>query len=198
MKKFQLLISIIILAGTMVSLHSQKIDHFYVEMPEILNPVINKKQRLELLEYFKAGMGDSIENRFGKQTYLADMDTIHNHILVKNTDISLFEMKMIQSGNDTIIGLIQTVCTPICQSVINFYDTRWNKYPGITFNFPEAKEWIDKDKVQNPELTIVDINNLFGTSFISLSFDPEKTRFWQEITALNSWIKMNRKKFLHS
>lgn len=148
---------------------AQKIDHYYVEMPDMLNPVISKQQRMELLEYFKADMGDSIENRFNKQTRIFSLDTINNHILVQNTDVSTFEMKLLESNNDTIIGIIKTICAPICRSTVDFYNLNWQKRPDIAFKYPKTTDWIAADKIDESEYE--NIRNILNADFISLSFD---------------------------
>ena len=188
-------VSIAIVLLAIQTLQSQNIERYYVEMPNILNPVTTRQQRAELLEYFNTGMGDSIENRFGMQTRILMLDTLNNHILIQNTDISTFEMKIIIAQTDTFIGIIKTVCTPICLSTIDFYSLQWKKRDDITFNFPKSVDWINEEKLSASALNTENVRNALNTSFISLSFNSETS----QINATNNsleFLDRERKKQL--
>ncbi|HEY6913307.1 MAG TPA: DUF3256 family protein [Paludibacter sp.] len=155
-----------------VAVFSQNIEKCYINMPERLNPVVPQKSRLELLEYHKAGQSDSIQNRFGNQVVLQVFDTLNNRIVVKNTESTTFEMKLLKTETGVpVVGLIRTVCSPICQSTVEFYDTVWNVIP-LQFVMPKAIQWINKEKLAgNPDLDKVWVANVLENGFISLQFD---------------------------
>ena len=155
-------------------------------MPENLNPILSKKSKMELLEYHKAGQSESIQNRFGNQVYLQVFDTLNNRIVVKNTESSTFEIKLLKVEDGMpVVGLIRTVCSPICQSTVEFYDSAWNKMP-LQFNMPKAIEWINKENLAgNPDLDKVWVGNVLENSFISLRFDGVT----QHIIAINNSVE---------
>jgi Protein of unknown function (DUF3256). len=165
-----LFLSLVFLPG--IGALSQNIESCYKEMPDGLCPLLNKKSRVELLEYHKAGQGDTIQNVFGGNAVLQVFDTLNNRLVVKTTESSTMEIKVFkQAKRPAFIGLINTVCSPICQSSIQFYDTLWRKIP-LEFKFPKAIDWLDKDKLDNAS----DIDktwavNVLETNFISLQFD---------------------------
>ena len=164
---------------------AQTVDKYYVNMPDELNPTLSKQNRLELIEYHKAGRGDSIANRFGNQVFLLSLDTLNNHLLVKNTASSTFEMKVLRL-NDTsqLIGIIRTVCGSICQSSVEFYDTAWHQIP-LQFTMPKAVNWLNMASLSTATIDQQWVTNVLGTSFISLSFDKTK----QQITAKNNSLE---------
>lgn len=165
--------------------YSQTIEDFYVKMPDILNPTLSRQNRLELLEYHKVHQSDSTANRFGNQAYLITMDTINERIVVKNTPESVFEMKMLTlQDSNVVVGIIHTVCAPVCQSSIEFYDTAWNKVP-LNFTLPKAIEWIDTENGSIDKSTSQWMSNLLQTSFISLTFSIQD----QEIIAKNNTLE---------
>lgn len=176
-----LIISLLLISQ---SLFSQSLEELYVKMPDILNPTLSSQNRLELLEYHKAHQSDSTVNRFGNQAYLLVMDTLNERIVVKNTPNSTFEMK-INYLKDSIpyIGVIRTVCAPVCQSTIEFYDTAWNVIP-IQFSMPKAFEWITEKEIQSDKIDSVWIKKTLEISFISLSFGAEN----DEIIAKNNTL----------
>lgn len=166
-------------------LSAQTVDKYYVNLPDELNPTLSKQNRLELIEYHKAGSGDSIANRFGNGAFLINLDTLNNLLLVKNTASSTFEMKVLMM-NDTsqLIGIIRTVCGSICQSSVEFYDTAWHQIP-LQFTMPKAVNWLNLASLSTATIDQQWVTNVLGTSFISLSFDITK----QQITAKNNSLE---------
>lgn len=165
---------------------AQNIEKWYVNMPDGLNPTLTKQNRLELLEYSKANQGDSVKNRFGNQAHLLFFDSIQQSLVVKNTLSSTFEMRVfnLEDGLKSI-GIIRTICGPVCQSTIEFYDTSWTPVP-IRFNMPKATQWINKDSAQVGSIDHKWVKNMLETSFISLSFG----RSDQTIVAKNNSLEM--------
>ena len=153
---------------------AQNIEKLYVGMPDELNPTLSKQNRLELIEYFKSGHGDSIANRFGKNAHLLTVDSLNGFVQVRNTPSSSFAMKMLRlDDNKSVLAVIRTVCAPVCQSAIVFYDTTWKPIP-LQFTLPKAIEWINKTKVNSANLDLYLVERVLQDSFVSLSFDPKK------------------------
>jgi len=163
---------------------AQGVDKFYVGMPDALNPTLTSQQRLELIEYAKAGQNDTTFNRFKNPVFLLKLDTLHQHLIVKNSSLSTFEMKILNLGTtEPIIGIIRTVCAPICHSLIEFYDLKWNCIP-VPFPYPQATDWLDLEKAQKSEERIETFQKILKHSFVSLSFQDEG----QVVTASNNSI----------
>ena len=172
---------------------AQTIEKWYVNMPDILNPTLSKQNRLELLEYHKAGQGDSIANIFKHQAYLLKFDTLNQHITVKNTPTSTFEMKILNQADSTaIIGIIRTVCAPLCMSTIEFYDTAWNLIP-VKFKMPTAIEWVDINKIPVEKIDLQWVRNLMGVSFVSLSFSDKDQTIQAKNNTLDFLSEVDRK-----
>lgn len=165
-------------------LFSQTIEDKYVNMPDALNPTLTKQNRLELVEYYKAHQSDSIANKFGNQVYLLSLDTLNERIVVKNTASTTFEMKVLNLEDSTkVIGIIRTVCAPVCLSSVEFYDMKWNSIP-IEFKMPEAVEWLVEKNIPADKIDTLWVKNVLGISFISLSFSSEN----QLIVATNNTL----------
>ena len=168
--KFIIVCSLILMSQ---SLLSQTIEEWYVSMPDFLNPTLSKQNRMELIEYHKAQQSDSIANRFGNQTHLLSLDSLNERIVVKNTPNSIFEMKILNLEDSTlIIGIIRTICGPVCRSNVEFYDTAWNLIP-IQFAMPKSIEWLDEKNIPSDKIDINWVKNLMEVSFVSLSFSTE-------------------------
>ena len=166
------------------NLSAQNIEKYYVNMPDALNPTLSKQNRLELLEYHKAKQGDSIANRFGNKAYLISFDTINQRIVIKNTVSSTFEMKVMRIDTTQTIAIIRTVCAPICQSTVEFYDTAWTPVL-LQFTMPKAIDWLNQKGFDGQNVDRQWVENVLESSFITLSFDPIKP----EIIAKNNSLE---------
>ncbi len=149
------------------------VTHFYMTMPDKFDPLMSRQQRAELLEYVKAGMGDSITNRFGQQTRVEVLDTLRQRLVVRNTDISSLELKLLMLGGDTAVVMIRTVCAPVCHSVLQTYDTNWRERTDITFALPEPADWLDPEKVTRAEANADNLRHLLVPRFVSLTFEGD-------------------------
>jgi hypothetical protein len=155
------------------SLLSQTIEDWYVNMPDILNPTLSRQNRLELIEYHKAHQSDSVTNRFGNQAHLLTLDSLNNRIVVKNTSSSIFEMKIFQlEDSSTVMGVIRTVCAPVCLSNVELYDTAWNLIP-LQFTMPKAIGWVDEKNVSIDKVDGQWLKNTMEVSFVSLAFSDK-------------------------
>lgn len=168
-KKINSLIIVMFLAVQLIQ--AKNIEHIFITMPDLVNPVLSRQGRFELVEYYKAGMGDSITNNFDRQSHLVVMDTTTNYIKIRNTDISTFEMKIFVEGKDSVIGVIRTIQHPLWQSMIDFYNMDWSP-STVKFEMPKAIDWVDEDKKGDKDAVYQSIiKNLLSVDFISLSFD---------------------------
>jgi hypothetical protein len=174
MKELKKLNKCLVLCGVVLCsqfIAAQNVEKLYVDMPDALNPTLSKQNRLELIEYYKSGHGDSISNRFGKSAHLLTLDSLNSFVQVKNTSSSSFAMKVLRlDDNKPVLGVIRTVCAPVCQSVIEFYDTAWKPIP-LQFTMPGAIEWVNKTKVDSADLDMRWVESVLQNSFVSLSFD---------------------------
>ena len=175
------------------SVISQSIEDLYVKMPDILNPTLSSQNRLELLEYHKVHQSDSVQNRYGNQAYLLVMDTLNERLLVKNTPTSMFEMK-INYLKDSLpyIGIIKTICAPVCHSTIEFYDTAWNVIP-LQFVMPKAVKWLMPANIDNDIVDQDWVKKSLEISFISLSFAPDNDDIIAKNNTLDFLSEADRK-----
>jgi len=153
------------------SLFSQTIEKWYLNMPDKLNPTLSKQNRLELLEYYKVRQGDSITNRFGNKARVLVFDSINRCLIVKSTPSTTFEMQIFNTEVGVpFLGIINTVCAPVCHSNLQFYDTTWNSIP-IQFTMPKAIEWLNKDSLDNKNIDKEWVEQQLENTYITLTFD---------------------------
>ncbi|NDP22737.1 MAG: DUF3256 family protein [Paludibacter sp.] len=175
------------------SVFAQTVENWYVNMPDELNPTLSKQNRLELLEYYKARQGDSVTNRYENQAHVLVFDSINRCLKVKNTPSTTFEMKIF-NNEDSIpfLGIINTVCAPICHSVVQFYDTAWNRIP-IQFTMPKAMEWLNKDSLENNNVDKEWVEHQLENTYITLTFDEVNMSIMAKNNTLEFMSETDRK-----
>ncbi|HRZ96228.1 MAG TPA: DUF3256 family protein [Paludibacter sp.] len=150
--------------------NAQNIDSLFVNMPDNINPVLNKMNRKEMLSNVKLLRNDSTLNVFMKYSKLLKYDSLENHIRIRNSALSTFEMKKFRTENGVeLIGVIRTFGDTIKSSNITFYNTNWT-VNQLQFQMPEASNWLDKNGLSNSTLDITWAENQLLTSFIALNF----------------------------
>ena len=63
-----------------ILLNASNIDSVFLKLPSNLNPLLDAKNRFEMLEYFKAGQTDSVKNKPGCFAYILYRATHQKHI----------------------------------------------------------------------------------------------------------------------
>lgn len=184
-------IALIAVFTTIFSLvNAQHIDKVFLDAPETVLPYVNKTMKLEMLEYYKSGTKkDTAQHLLGGKAFVLQRDSAHHFIQIQpaeNTriEIKLFPVTENQQADSAsyIIGVINTVCAPLCSSYARFYDYQWNVLP---LNMPQitAADWLKNKEEIKDGMRIADV---FKSSFIELTFD--KIMF--QITAKNNSVSL--------
>lgn len=148
-------------------------------MPAYIYPLLSSSLRLELMEYYKSEKRDTIQNVFGKKTQILAYDSVGNYLSLQSAANSRFEMKLLYTADSTLtIGIINTVCAPICSSNIHFYDKNWQE---IKTDFPKltANDWL---KSSDQLIEGVSISKIIKSSFIEFNFNSNNNT----VTAKNN------------
>lgn len=162
-KRIHLLI--IALAG-LSTLSAQNIDKIYVDMPQTLNPYLDKQDRFELMEYAKIGQRDTMDNLLGGESFLHIYDPGQQLIVISHTANSLSAYKKISQNDSTyIIGHIETVKAPIASSTVQFYDAAWKPIPYRKPEF-QAQDFLDIS-LHNDERALRELMPVFVSAAFS-------------------------------
>lgn len=165
------IVAFTLICSVSLSMQAQDVIKSFIDMPGNLLPTFDKTLKLELVEnYIKNNRKDSVVNSFGGKARMIALDTLSNYLQIQPTSISRMELKIFEREDKTwIVGIINTVCSPICSSYINFYDSNWNE---IDVKLPEIKieKWFNKSAESN-----VDLNKKIRVFFYELRFSPNKT-----------------------
>ena len=93
----------------------------WLSMPDSLCPFLSHQHRLQMLQYAKAGLSDTLENKFEGRSYIDSLDLSGNYLSVQLTPNLHFSLHTA----DSIITIEQVVCAPICNATTCVYSTDW-------------------------------------------------------------------------
>ena len=93
----------------------------WVSMPDSLCPFLSHQHRLQMLQYAKAGLSDTLENKFEGRSYIDSLDLSGNYLSVQLTPNLHFSLHTA----DSIITIEQVVCAPICNATTCVYSADW-------------------------------------------------------------------------
>ncbi len=110
----------IVLMGLSISVSAQvSVKDAFHMIPDTLCPFLDKQQRLYMIMKAEFGELDTIENRLdGKSTII---ELTQQTLRVQIADGVEYGF-MVQ--NDTIT-FVQTMCAPVCASIVKQYDSEW-------------------------------------------------------------------------
>ena len=75
-----------------------------------------------------------------------------------------------------IIGIIRTVCAPVCNSSIDFFNNGWQHLKS-NFKIPDASYWLEEKKLkQSPDSNSLSAVQFRSMNFVSYRFDALKRK----------------------
>jgi len=177
----QKIIFIVFLLSIVVrTVQAQTVSELFVNLPEPEYLTLTVSDRLDLIDMYKAGEKAEVKNIFGDPCIILKMTNDYLQLRIGESILELFLLTMINDSK--IVGLIKTVCAPVCDSVLEFFTIRWKKIPDSVFiNYANKYDFIkegtniEDEQVKNA-LVFLDI------SLMRFNYDPEKQELYQYYT----------------
>ena len=140
MKRSIIILFALFAISTSFKAFSQQLaKELFVSMPDSLLPTLTAVNRADCIDFLESNMKARVENRFGKTSEMVALGD--DYIKMEMTPNSTWQMKLLSINDSTqVISTITTVCAPVCDSNIKFYDTKWNELP--TKNYIPVKPTI--------------------------------------------------------
>lgn len=160
----------LLVAGLLPLLAQAKgIGDFFVSDPGYLFEMLDKSQRMDILDYYNSGKKVDAQNLLGGISRIEEMTP--EYIKLQMTESSTVELRMFVTGKqDTLLVAIRTLAAPAFDSQITMYDEGWNpvvldKY----FKSPSTKDFLQD--ADNRE--VADILSRIEFPLVAASFTPE-------------------------
>lgn len=141
MKKVILLLLMVLMA---IGAEARTVRDMFTSEPGRLFVLLPRTARLDLLDYYDNGQVVAAKNNMGGGSSLVTV--ADNYLSIKMSESKNVQMLMVPSKKDTVVVVIETFETPVKDSHISFYDTRWNELDAHKyFTMPTLDDFVGKE-----------------------------------------------------
>ena len=111
---------------------AQELRSLFVAMPDSVLPLLTKTNRMDCIDFLDSNMKAEVKNRFNNTSELKVLTK--DYLELQLTSQSSVEMKLLPMNDSVkVVCMVHTVCGPVCDSEITFYDTQWKQLPSKNF-----------------------------------------------------------------
>jgi hypothetical protein len=143
-----------IIAGCMLlSVNAQTMKEIFITTPDVVLLPLSADARMDLIDLYTDGREAVALNSLDDKVVLNCLTDNYLKIQSGNATTELFFLTMVNESK--LIGLIQTVCAPVCDSRLEFYSLKWKKLGADLFISPAPKSCFVEDSLDFPALDIV-------------------------------------------
>jgi hypothetical protein len=151
-----------IIAGCMlISAEAQTIKEIFITIPDVTLLPLSADHRMDLVDLYTEGLEAAVQNSFGDTVVLNHLTDNYLSIQSGNATTEIFLLTLVNESQ--IIGLIQTICAPVCDSRLEFYTPKWKTLDTDLFISLEDKSWFTGTDAGFPVLDITLMEFHFDT-----------------------------------
>lgn len=123
----------------------------FAQLPDSILPLMTRNNRLDCIDFIENGMEARVKNKFNDQVVLEALT--EDFLLIRTSESSTVEMKLMPLGSDTLICVNRTYLGPTEDSEVKLYNTNWCFVRNV--QRPEVSEFlktIDSIRPWTPEM----------------------------------------------
>lgn len=140
---------------------------FFVDAPQGVFPLLDRNTRLDMVDYFNSHLDTPSANMLDGKSRIADLSPLS--VAIEMSAASDYQLFLLESRNDTIIGVITTIKAPAADSRIDFYNKQWERLDASTyFAKPSLDDWLTPDGKKNK----ADVQAFVPFALISYTYSP--------------------------
>lgn len=175
--KLKIIFSIFLLSIAAHLLQGQTAGELFAKLPEPTLLSLTVSDRLDLIDMYKAGEKATVKNRLDDSCTILRLTDDYLQIRIGKDTMELFLLPMINDSK--IVGLIQTVCAPVCDSNLEFYTTSWKKLTASVFITFAGKYDFLKDGIRPDDETVKNALIPLDISLMQLHYEPQSRELQQ-------------------
>lgn len=108
------------------------IDSLFADVPASVLSIIDHTSRLDMLDLYNHGMEAKAENIYGGQSQMTYKG--RSCLLIRTSEVGTWQMKLLNTGKDTIISCISSIQAGGTGSCITFHQLNWKP---LKIQFPQ-------------------------------------------------------------
>jgi len=135
-----------------LSLQAQTTKELFISLPENVLVDLNTYSRMDLVDLYEAELPAVVENSFGDTLTLEKLTPDYLRLNTGKGSLQIILLKMINDSQ--LYCLIHTICSPVCDSRIEFYSPSWNQLNTGTFIAPATSSFFVEENLHLPSLDI--------------------------------------------
>jgi len=178
--KPKIIFTILLLNISFRLMQAQTASELFVTLPEPALLPLTASDRLDLIDLYKSGGKSITKNQLGDSCSLLRMTDDYLQMQTGDNTIELFILPMINDSK--VVGVIQTVCAPVCDSSLDFYTTTWKKLTTSVFIKLAGKNDFLKEGVQSEDEIVKNALIPLDISLMRLHYVPENHELQQYYT----------------
>lgn len=141
MKHFLLTIFLAVAAATQAQVTAEKA---FTVAPDEVMMLLGPSVRLDMLDYFHAGSTKQSANATGGRCRIVDEKPYS--LTVQASDSTVYQIFVLNPMEERpVLGVIETVATPVRDSVMRLYNYRWEPLSKSPFTPPSLRTWLIDD-----------------------------------------------------
>lgn len=139
----------------------------FADAPASVFPTIDRMTRLDMLDYFNSGSDKPSKNALaGNARVLSLTDS---QIKVETSGVQTVEISLLPLKVDTLLVVVTTIKTPVADSSVDVYTSRWQPVRNEMFAAPGLEQWMLPEAKEQKE----DLENLYPFTLASATFNPQ-------------------------
>lgn len=143
----------------------------FKEAPGTVLGLISPNTRLDMIDYYRAGLDRQSSNSIGGKCSITDMQD-YSITFIGGNGIEYQMFVLDPKSPKPVIGLIQTLETPIPDSALTLYQTDWTVIPATANNAlgrePDYNAWVKPTNIKDLEMISDSIPFVLAT----FAYDP--------------------------
>ncbi|MDR2496571.1 MAG: DUF3256 family protein [Tannerellaceae bacterium] len=172
MKKILIAVCLGLAAGNIAG---QDMKTLFANIPDLYIPQLESAWRKDLADLFLAGKEARLQHTMNGYAHLLNLTD--NYLLLRTTERTTIEMKLLPLVNDTyIICMITTLAGPAPDSRVRFYTTDWKPLPSEGILTPVDAGRFIRDDADRESDAFKDAMALLDMDLMQYSLSPSDDR----------------------
>lgn len=169
-RKLSLCWALVLLAAAS-SLCAQTMHDVFIAMPDSVEPLLSRNNRLDLVDFVDSHMRAEVDNALDGKSRLLSLS--ERHCMLQSSAAVRKEFLLLPYRGEHIVLAVSTFASPANESELRFYTTNWQALaePPVV-EWPEAADFfIDTDTCDAARLAHA--RGLLGAAYISATIQPD-------------------------